>query len=119
MSETFEVSPFVASVESDAVVFRFDRNSFAHGFEYPPNLEGLLAGVVADRPERFASRRIVIDLEDLPAISSKQLGAMLAIRQICAADPSGSGSKILVRNLRPNVRELLQITKLGDFFEWD
>jgi len=114
MPETIDVSPFVVTVGDDDVVFRFDRASFEQGFEYPPNLEGMIASLVDSRPGLLDKRRTCVDLENLPAISSKQLGAMLAVRKAC-----GANRKIPLLNIRPNVRELLHITKLSDFFEWD
>ena len=114
MPETIDVSPFVVTIGESEVTFRFDRASFEQGFEYPPNLEGMITNLVDSQPGLLASRRACIDLEDLPAISSKQLGAMLAVRKTCAPD-----RKVPVLNLRPNVRELLHITKLSDFFKWD
>ena len=114
MSEAMEVPPFNVRLSESDVTFRFMPASLEHDFEYPPNLEGMIGGAVEKRPELLESRQVVIDLEGLPAISSKQLGAMLAVRTACGLD-----RRIRIINLRPNVRELLHITKLGDFFEWD
>jgi hypothetical protein len=113
MSQTIELPPFLADCSEVEVVFRFDPDSFEQGYEYPPNLEDLLRTAVSSNHELFAGRCVIIDLQNLPAISSKQLGAMLAVRK--AACPT---SRVPIRNLRPNVRELLLVTKLGDFFEW-
>ena len=96
------------------MVFRFDRASFEQGYEFPPNLEALVANAMRGKVDRIGGRRVFIDLEHLPAISSKQLGAMLAVRKACRSE-----LKVRVLHLRPNVRELLLVTKLGDFFEWD
>jgi hypothetical protein len=114
MTESIEVPPFNVDLSEKDVTFRFMPASLEHGFEYPPNLEGMIAGAIEKRPQMLANRQIVIDLDGLPAISSKQLGAMLAVRTACGLD-----RKIRVVNLRPNVRELLHVTKLGDFFDWD
>ena len=114
MSDTMEVPPFSVRLSEDDVTFRFMPASLEHGFEYPPNLEGMIGGTVDKHPELLDRRQVVIDLDDLPAISSKQLGAMLAVRTACGLD-----RRIRIINLRPNVRELLHITKLGDFFDWD
>lgn len=114
MAEHLEVPPFLATLDDAQLVFRFDRASFDHGYEYPPNLETLITNVVKSQVSDLSGTQVCIDLEELPAISSKQLGAMLAVRKACT--PKG---KVQVLNLRPNVRELLQITKLGDFFVWE
>ena len=114
MSESVDLSPFVLTIDDSAVTFRFDPESLEQGFEYPPDLERVISGLLETRPGLLEKRRLVIDLEELPAISSKQLGAMLAVRKACdVTDP------IRLLNLRPNVRELLHITRLGDFFDWD
>lgn len=114
MPTTIDIPPFHATVGETELTFRFNRASLEHGYEYPPNLEALIASVVHGEVDHVAGRRVCIDLEHLPAISSKQLGAMLAVRKACR-----SPERVQVLNLRPNVRELLQITKLGDFFEWE
>jgi anti-anti-sigma factor len=114
MPDELHIPPFFASVADTALTFRFDRESFEQGHEFPPNLEALITNAVRGEVDRVSGRRVCIDLEDLPAISSKQLGAMLAVRKACRSD-----QKVRVLRLRPNVRDLLHITKLGDFFEWD
>ena len=113
MSETIEIPPFVVTIGESDVSFRFDRESLEQGVEYPPDLEGLIGDMVEAHLNLLANRQLIIDLEDLPAISSKQLGAMLAICKACGQD-----RKIRVLNVRPHVRELLHITKLGGFFEY-
>ncbi len=114
MSETLALPPFQVDVEPRNVTFRFDPASLEHGFEYPPNLEGMIGSVLKTRPGLLDEREVVIDLADLPAISSKQLGAMLAVRTACGLERT-----IRVTNLRPNVKELLHVTKLEDFFLWE
>lgn len=114
MPDVFDIPPFQTTVGPTDLVFRFDRSSFEHGYEFPPNLEALVANAVRGDVDHVSGRRVCIDLEDLPAISSKQLGAMLAVRKACRSD-----QKVRVLRLRPNVRELLLVTKLGDFFEWE
>ena len=114
MSESIEVPPFVLDCSESQAVFRFDPEYFEQGCEYPPNLEGMIAGVLDSKRDFLDDRTVLVDLEGLPAISSKQLGAMLAVRKACK-----SHGKIKILNLRPNVRELLYVTKLDDFFDWD
>ncbi|GJM25342.1 MAG: hypothetical protein DHS20C16_17570 [Phycisphaerae bacterium] len=113
MNGKLEFSPFLIRSTHSQVTFRFDPNSLEQGFEYPANLESLLCDLVKQNAELFTNREVVIDLEELPAISSKQLGAMLAVRKACAGD-----CKVSVMHLRPNVAELLRVTKLEDFFDW-
>ncbi len=113
MAGKLEFSPFLIRSTESQVTFRFDPASLEHGYEYPANLESLLSDLAKQKIEMFAHREVLIDLEELPAISSKQLGAMLAVRKTCAPN-----CKVKVLNLRPNVSELLRVTKLEDFFEW-
>jgi anti-anti-sigma regulatory factor len=113
MNGKLEFSPFVIRSSDSQVTFRFNPNSLEHGYEYPANLETLLHELVKKNAEMFGDREVLIDLEELPAISSKQLGAMLAVRKTCAPD-----RKVRVMRLRPNVSELLRVTKLEDFFDW-
>jgi len=114
MPDDINIPPFRATAGEAELVFRFDRSAFDHGYEFPHNLEAMIHNAVRGEADRVSGRRVCIDLENLPAISSKQLGAMLAVRKACHSD-----QKVRVLNLRPNVRELLLITKLGDFFEWE
>jgi hypothetical protein len=114
MSETIQLPPMVMTVADRTVTFRFEQKALEPGEEYAPKLGNLLVAAIDSRPGLLDNRQIVIDLEDLPAISSKQLGAMLAVKQAC-----GEGRRIQVINLRPNVRELLSVTRLGDFFDCD
>ncbi|NOX57322.1 MAG: hypothetical protein GXP29_00490 [Planctomycetes bacterium] len=113
MSATLELTPFLIESEETKVTFRFDPASLEQGYEYPANLETRLEELVEQNPNHFGNREVQVDLESLPAISSKQLGAMLAIRKACVPN-----SSVRVLNLRPNVLQLLQVTKLGDFFDW-
>ncbi len=114
MAEIIEVPPFHVTCEASKATFRFDQEFFEAGEQYPPNLERMLANVIESHSGKLSECEIEVDLEGLPAISSKQLGAMLAVRKA-----SGREGRIRVLNLRPNVRELLHVTKLDDFFCWD
>ena len=113
MNGKLELSPFLIRSTESQVTFRFDPASLENGYEYPATLETLLRQLVGEHAEMFGDREVLIDLENLPAISSKQLGAMLAVRKTCAPN-----QKVRVMNLRPNVSELLRVTKLEDFFDW-
>ena len=62
---------------------------------------------------RLAGKQLVISLEDTPAMSSRQLGSLLAIHRAW-----GGRGKLTVRGVRPNVRELFDMTKMGQFFEY-
>lgn len=114
MSETIQLPPMEMTVADRAVTFRFQHGALEPGEEYAPKLGSLLTAAIDSRPGLLDHRDVIIDLENLPAISSKQLGAMLAVKQAC-----GEGRRVQVINLRPNVRELLSVTRLGDFFDLD
>lgn len=56
---------------------------------------------------------IFFDLQQIPAISSRQLGLMLALKKALR----GRCEKIRVSGVRENVRRLLEITQTLQFFE--
>ena len=111
MSEQFEISGFRVSLEGDEAVCRFGPAGKASA-DTPPDLEQnfhdeLQAG------GRLAGKRLVVSLDTLPAMSSRQLGSLLAIHR--AACP---GEKLVVRGVGRNIRELFEMTRMDAFFDY-
>lgn len=56
---------------------------------------------------------VYLDLQQIPAISSRQLGLMLSLKKAL----KGRCELVKVRGVRENVRRLLEITHTLQFFE--
>lgn len=81
--------------------------------ELPSDYEELLANRLGDFRKNAEPPPVVMDLENVPAISSRQLGLMLALRKVC---DTWSGKARIV-NIGPAVRRLLNLTRTEQFFE--
>ena len=111
MSELLDIAGFTVTVEGDQAVYSF-ANVDELGLEPPPNQEGCLREAMQPGGS-LAGKRMVISLEGMPALSSRQLGSLLAIYR--AVD---SKDKIAIRGIRRNVRTLFDMTKMDQFFEY-
>jgi anti-anti-sigma regulatory factor len=81
--------------------------------ELPPDYERFLTKAL-DRLER-ASREVQIemDLGNLPGLSSRQLGLMLALQKALA----DHCERLPLTGVSPGVRQLLNITRTDRFFD--
>jgi len=109
--ETCEIGPLQVEMESSQLRFRFAAPD-AITLEIPMSLEEELSSYLAEHQEHIAGRRLVIDLQDLPAISSRQLGIMLTIRKVC--QPIGT---VELEAVSEGVRYLLNLTKMAQYFD--
>lgn len=108
---TIHLGPLVAIGTGSEVRFTLARSP---GFEldlpadYELQLrEGLATAIAAD-----GFSRAFIDLQDLPAITSYQLGALLALRKVLS--PHQPRTPII--NATPTVRRVLAATNTAQFF---
>lgn len=97
-------------VNDDEVCFRFDEGAQDMPHD-EAGLESALERQIASDPETFRERRIVIDLANMKALSSSQIGALLTVRKAFSDEHS-----IHLANLQPNVREALRVTHLANLF---
>ncbi len=111
MSEVLDIAGFTVALEGDQAVYSF-AGVEELGVEPPPNQEVQLREAMQPGGS-LAGKRMVISLEGMPALSSRQLGSLLAIYRAV-----GSKDKIAVRGIRPNVRTLFDMTKMDQFFEY-
>jgi serine O-acetyltransferase len=65
-------------------------------------------------PGATIGKRFVIDLQDRPAVSSRQLGTMLTIRKTC--EPFGT---VELSGVSDNVSYLLRLTRIAGYFGID
>ena len=81
--------------------------------ELPPDYESDLRRALQPLIDDAPPATIVMDLQDLPAISSRHLGLMLALHK-ALGDCCG---RVRLAGLSPAVRRLLDLTRTERFFE--
>ena len=81
--------------------------------ELPPDYERFLVERLRPLLDPGKSPAVEIDLENLPGISSRQLGLMLALQKALA----DHYEKLCVTGLSDGVRRLLNLTRTEQFFE--
>lgn len=108
--ETTTIGPITVETGPAAVRFRFTHPDMMT-LEIPVSLEGELSAFLDQRLQDVRGKRFVIDLENLPAVSSRQLGMMLTIRKLC--EPIGS---LELESVSEPVRYLLKMTRMSGYF---
>lgn len=100
------------SVEADdrEVRFRFAEPRTSP-MEVPGSLEKEITEHLATNVPDLASKRFVVDLDNLPAVSSRQLGILLTIRKAC--QPYGN---VELRSVSDSVRYLMHMTRMAGYF---
>ncbi len=105
------LGPLELTFGDQEVLFRF-ADPGAMMLEIPGRLETALRKMTDERAAAFAGRKMVMDLENLRALTSRQLGILLMLRSVC--DPLGG---IVMRNLAEPVLGLMHLTKVAKLFE--
>jgi anti-anti-sigma factor len=109
MAETVDLGPLKMAVGDDtAVVWLADPQAIVLEIseQYEDELQRALKQVLD------SGRAVVLDLEDLPALSSRQLGLMLTLQKVVTPRQG----KLPVWNVSPGVRRVLKMTRTGHFF---
>lgn len=81
--------------------------------DMPPDLEQTLSSGFAQFFAKNSDARVLIDLNGVPAISSHQLGLMLAVQKTVRAQLG----KVPIIGVSDNVKRLLDVTNTAQFFE--
>ena len=81
--------------------------------ELPPDYEHFLSERLKPVLGARAEPRVVMDLQGLPAISSRQLGLMLALHKAL----SKRVDRLPITGISDGVRRLLDLTRTAQFFE--
>lgn len=111
MAGLHTLGPVSVEIGDTEVIFRFsDPTQMV--LEVPSTLELDLHDLRDANRSEFDSRDIVFDLQDVPAISSRQLGVLLAVRHAMAGD-----RRLPLRGTQERVRRLLDMTRMEQFFE--
>ena len=111
MSDLCVLGPLELTFGDQEVLFRF-ADPGAMMLEIPGRLETSLRTLTAERAASFAGRKMVVDLENLRTLTSRQLGILLMLRAVC--EPIGG---IVLRNLAEPVQGLMHLTKVAKLFE--
>jgi len=80
--------------------------------QLPANYEEMLRERLADVLSNDAPLNVRIDLENVAAISSRQLGSLIALGKVLRP----RCGKALMVGVSPGVRHLLQMTRLDELF---
>ena len=110
--ETCDLGPLTLAAGGD--LWRFTLTSSTEMMlELPPDYEHFLR----ERLERFlqlpGQPTIEMDLQDLPAISSRHLGLMLSLQRTLA----DRCERLRITGISPGVRRLLNLTRTSQFFD--
>ena len=81
--------------------------------ELPANLERQLGERLANLLAAGDRPAVVLDLEGIPAISSRQLGVMLTLSKVLR----DSVPRLPLKGVSGGVRRLLEVTRTDQFFE--
>ncbi|MCH8805726.1 MAG: STAS domain-containing protein [Planctomycetes bacterium] len=112
MPQIVELGPLTMSREGDRCRFTLsapDQMTLNLPRDYQQHLSEKLGDLLAENAEIS----ITFDLEDLPGISSRQLGVMLALRKALRA----RCERLPLTGVSPGVQRLLAVTRTDQFFE--
>lgn len=102
----------IACVGQSEVRWRF-RDPFAPSLEVTATLEGQLQHFLRERAERTRNKQHTLDLQHLPALSSRQLGTMLTLSKVLH-----SWGGLHLTHVSDAVRNLLSLTRMERFYKF-
>jgi anti-anti-sigma regulatory factor len=111
MGQTLEVSPLQIELGGTEVWFRFSDPAAAM-LEIPPAFEEQLRDIVDNHRLDLEGRSMHLELGNIAAISSRQLGMILTVREVMK-----SFGKLQLHNISGSVKHLLQLTGTDRFFD--
>lgn len=111
MAKKIEVGPLQIRIEADDIWFAF-TDSGSLMLEIPPTFEEQLRDAAEDNKSSFTGKSVHLDLASLPAISSRQLGMILTVRDVMK--PFGA---LQLHNVSGSVKHLLRMTGTDRFFD--
>ncbi|MCG3137303.1 MAG: hypothetical protein HJJLKODD_01147 [Phycisphaerae bacterium] len=111
MSLPLEVGPLTIEIEVHRVRFYFS-DPLAMSLEIPPSFEAMLQDAVELHRDLLKGHEFQIDLANMPAISSRQMGMILTVREVCR--PYGG---VALVNTSSSVQQLLRLTGTQRFFD--
>lgn len=111
-NQTIDLGPL--TLACDGGCWRFTLSApHEMTLEVPPDYDVELCRALEPLLGGGSVPEVVIDLQDLPAISSRHLGLMLALHKALGSRCGG----IRIAGVSPAVRRLLDLTRTERFFE--
>ena len=111
MAETLDLGPLTMTCEGDTCRFTLTAPEQMM-LDVPPQYDRRLSEQLADVFAAGSESAIVMDLQGLPAISSRQLGVMLALQKAQRV----RGDRLTVAGASRSVQHLLKVTRTEQFF---
>ena len=111
MASDIGLGPISVNFADSEVVFRY-TDPGAMTLEIPAHLDKKLRETMAAHDADVAEKPILVDLEGILALSSRQLGILLLIRTVC-----GMSRPVILRGISDPVESLLEVTKLTKLFQ--
>ncbi len=112
MAEMVDLGPLQMACEGDRYRFSLTQTERL-GPELPADFEQQLAERLAQALPAGRPLRLLLDLQNVPGLSSPQLGIMLALHKTLR----NYGPRLPVVNASQRVRRLLEVTHTEQFFE--
>ena len=112
MADQPDLGPLTLNREGDVLRFTL-ADPERMTLDLPPNYEHHLTHELAEVIGTQPQVRATIDLQDLPAISSRQLGVLLALHK-ALRERIG---RLPVTGVSEPVRRLFELTRTDQFFE--
>lgn len=110
MDEQLDLGPLIAVRHGDCATVTFSGAS-ALDLEIPDNYEADLRDQLDEL--MAAGVRFELDLQNLPGVSSRQLGLLIILHKVVRdAQP-----RLPLRGVTPAVRHVLEVTRTSQFFE--
>jgi anti-anti-sigma factor len=113
MAATADLGPLTFERVGERVCFRLTAPGRIE-FELPPDFELFLEKKLAPLRDEPGALRPYIDLELLPAISSRQLGALLALQKVLRERVA----RLPIVGAHDAVRRVFQTTRVDQLFEF-
>ena len=110
--QTCELGPLTLTLAAPHWEFRL-TNPTEMTMELPPDYEEFLRKKLHRHLQGGAPQSLMMNLEELPAISSRHLGLLLALQKVL----SENALKLSISGASPGVRRLLRLTRTEKFFD--
>ena len=112
--ETCELGPLTLAIDGTTWRFRL-TNPTEMTMDLPPDYEELLRKKFRRFLGNSMPERLLMNLADIPAISSRHLGLLLALYKVL----SEQDLKLTVSGVSPGVQRLLRLTRTEKFFDFE
>lgn len=112
MSHSIDLGPLRLSRDDDGCCFTLSAPAQLT-LNIPTDYDRVIADMLRDVAPSGQSKPARLDLQNLPALSSRQLGLMLALHKALRS----RHERLRLTGVHDNVKKLLEITKTIQFFD--